>query len=131
MATTTLFTGLCIPVENKSLLIMANRIMDGAYRTEVEIIRSLYQEGKKAEADKLKKQLMAFTPSATFKGGRKMEYLDTYSQFVILDLDKLSAVQLSDAITIAREITYTFFAFICNFQCLMQPFTREHISEVC
>lgn len=112
MATTTLFTGLCIPVENKSLLIMANRIMDGAYRTEVEIIRSLYQEGKKAEADKLKKQLMAFTPSATFKGGRKMEYLDTYSQFVILDLDKLSAVQLSDAITIAREIPYTFFAFI-------------------
>lgn len=111
MATATIFKGFNNPVENKSLIVLTKDIKEGKFKDEVEKVTALAQQGKKEEADKLKKQLLAFTPSATFEGGRKLEYLKQYSQYIILDLDKLTAEQMQMAFDKATSITYTFCCF--------------------
>lgn len=111
MASTTLFRQFNIPIENKSLIVTTKEIIEGKYKNEVELVRSAIQRGDKEEADKLKKQLLAFTPSATFSGGRKMDHFVSYSQFIVLDIDKLTPEQLQSAFDNAISIPYTFACF--------------------
>jgi hypothetical protein len=111
MASATIFKGFNNPTENISLIILTNQIKDGKYKEEVQKVTALASQGNKEEADKLKKQLLAFTPSGTFEGGRKLEYLTMYSQFIILDLDKLTPEQLQAAFDKAAAIPYTFCCF--------------------
>jgi hypothetical protein len=111
MASATIFKGFNNPIENKSLIILTKEIHDGRYKDEVRKVTELATQGNKEEADKLKKMLPAFTPSGTFKGGRKLEYLDQYSQFIILDLDKLSHDDLQAAFQKAAAIPFTFCCF--------------------
>lgn len=111
MASATIFKGFNNPVENKSLIVLTKEIKEGKYKSEVEKVTALASQGNKEEADKLKRQLLAFTPSATFEGGRKLEFLKQYSQFIILDLDKLSHDDLLTAFEKAAAIPYTFSCF--------------------
>lgn len=111
MACSTIFSGFNQPVENKALLIIIKDIKEGRYKADIENIRALIQSGATDKADKLKKQLPAFTPSTTFKGGRKAELLDQYSGFVHLDFDKLSEVQLNTAFQEIARNPYTFACF--------------------
>lgn len=111
MASATIFKGFNNPLENKSLIILTKEIKEGKYKQEVQQVTALASQGKKEEADKLKKQLLAFTPSAIFEGGRKLEYLKQYSQFIILDLDKLTPEQLQAAFDKAAAMSYTFCCF--------------------
>ncbi|GAK89003.1 hypothetical protein JCM19297_3527 [Nonlabens ulvanivorans] len=67
--------------------------------------------GKPERADQFKKELVAFTPSATFEGGRKMEYFKKYSGFVHLDFDKLEPDELQEAKQKIQSIPYTFACF--------------------
>ncbi len=73
------------------------------FKTEVAQIRLALQRSNKAKADKLKKQLPAFTPSGNFNGGRTLEHLVEYTQLVILDFDKLEKVQLEGLKQEARQ----------------------------
>jgi len=111
MASATIFKGFNNPIENKSLIILTKEIQEGKYKDEVRKVTELATQGKKEEADKLKKMLPAFTPSGTFQGGRKLEYLEQYSQFIILDLDKLSQDDLQAAFQKAAAIPFTFCCF--------------------
>lgn len=111
MASATIFKGFNNPLENKSLIILTKEIKEGKYKDEVQRVTALARQGKKEEADKLKKQLLAFTPSAIFEGGRKLEYLKQYSQYIILDLDKITSEQLQAAFDKAAAIPYTFCCF--------------------
>jgi hypothetical protein len=111
MATATIFKQFTIPVENKSLLLIGNEIISGKYKTEVEEIRTLIQQGKTEEANNKKMQLLAFTPSATFSEKRQMLFLKSYSGFVHLDFDKLIPEQLQNAFEIIAQIPFTFLCF--------------------
>lgn len=111
MASATLFKGFNNPVENKSLIILTKEIQEGKYKAEVEQVRQLIMQGNKEEADRLKKLLPAFTPSAVYKGGRKPEFLEMYSQFIILDFDKLLPNELQAAFQKAAAVPYTFSCF--------------------
>lgn len=73
------------------------------FKTEVAQIRLALQRSNKVKADKLKKQLPAFTPSGNFNGGRTLEHLVEYTQLVILDFDKLEKVQLEGLRQEARQ----------------------------
>lgn len=95
----------------KSLIVIAKDIAEGKYQSEIEYIRTLYAEGKHDEVDKCKAQLLAFTPSGTYKEQRIAEYLDEYSGFVHLDFDELAPEQLDVAFKIIAEIPYTFLCF--------------------
>jgi hypothetical protein len=111
MATTTLFINFNQPVENKSLLDIMIDIQSGKYKSDIERLRDLIKQEDFENADILKKQLPAFTPSATFKGGRKPEFLDKYSHFVHLDFDKLPQDKLEEAFQKIIKIPYTFACF--------------------
>lgn len=112
MATCTIFKNFTTPVENKSLIIILNDITSDKYKSNVEAIRSLKVEGKTEEAQEKKKQLPAFTPSATFKDRRVMDSFDNYSNFIHLDFDKLTPEQMQQAFEIITQIPYTFGCFI-------------------
>lgn len=112
MATATIFKNFTIPVENKSLLLIAADIASDKYQAEVEEIRKLNAQGKTEEAANKKKKLLAFTPSAVFSEKRQMPLLTMYSGFVHLDFDKLTPEQLVAAFKIITEIPYTFLCFI-------------------
>src|SRR5690606_38154089 len=112
MATASIFQNYVHLVEHKALIIITKQIQEGQYKEQVEAIRKLIAEGQEKEADKLKKQLPAFTPSGTFENGRKAELLTQYSGFVILDLDKLSPEDLARAKSLVALAPYTFAAFI-------------------
>ena len=111
MATTTLFKNFNQAVENKPLLDIMKDIQSGKYKPEIDKIRQLIKQEDFEKADSLKKKLPAFTPSATFKGGRKPEFLDKYSQFVHLDFDKLPQDKLEEAFQKIILIPYTFSCF--------------------
>lgn len=112
MATASIFQNYVHLVEHKALIIITKQIQEGNYKEQVEAIRKLIAEGQEKEADKLKKQLPAFTPSGTFDNGRKAELLTQYSRYVILDLDKLNPTDLERAKSLVALAPYTFAAFI-------------------
>ena len=87
MSAATFFKGFNIPIEDKSLIVITKDIKEGKYRQEVQKVTALFQASNLDEAEAAKKSLPAFTPSATYKGGRKPEYVTSYSHFIVLDLD--------------------------------------------
>lgn len=107
----TIFKNFTKPVEEKSLILITKDIQEGKYRDEIETIRNLIASGGRNAADKAKKKLLAFTPSATFDDGRQMKHFKAYSSFVILDLDKLTAEQYNDAFATAKANEHTFCCF--------------------
>lgn len=87
------------------------QIRDGKHGIRIEYLRELLKTGNKDEYDKQKKSLPAFTPSATFKGGRTADCIDKYSGFIHLDLDKLSEDKLAKALSNVIQIPYTYACF--------------------
>lgn len=112
MSACTIFKNFTVPVEDKSLVIISKWIAEGNFKTEIEEIRSLVQQGKTEEASDKKKQLLAFTPSGIFKEKRQMPYLERYTGFLHLDFDKLTPEQLQQAFQVISGIPYTFICFV-------------------
>ncbi|MCX6240737.1 MAG: DUF3987 domain-containing protein [Bacteroidetes bacterium] len=111
MACSTIFSGFSQTIENRALLLIIQDIKEGKYRADIEPIRSLFASGNTERADHLKRQLPAFTPSATFIGGRKADFLDQYSGYVHLDFDKLTTEQLNNAFHAISQIPFTVACF--------------------
>ncbi len=111
MASSTIFKNFNQPIENKAILLITKDIAEGKYKDLVEPIRMAIGMGKADRVDRLKKELPAFTPSGTFEGGRKMEYLKMYNGFVHLDFDKLSPDELAKAKSQVQEMPTTFACF--------------------
>ncbi|MFV0228576.1 DUF5906 domain-containing protein, partial [Empedobacter falsenii] len=74
--------------------------------------RKSLEQGKMEPYEKAKKSLLAFTPSATFKGGRKLDYLQYYNQIIVLDIDKVEKNKLAEIKQKATELSTTLVAFI-------------------
>lgn len=81
------------------------------YKEEIEALQKLISEGRTEEYTNQKKSLLAFTPSGTFEGGRKLDLLKEYSGIIILDFDKLTESHLNAILEKTRKIPYTFSAF--------------------
>jgi hypothetical protein len=111
MASSTIFKNFNQPIENKSLLLITKDIAEGKYKDIIEPIRMAIGMGKTDRVDKFKRELPAFTPSGTFEGGRKMEYLKMYSGFVHLDFDKLTPDELAKAKSQVCDMPTTFACF--------------------
>ena len=111
-ATVSVFTNFVNKIEDKPLEEILNDIKKGTYRTKISEIRTFLDNDKKDEAAELKKQLDAFTVSGTFSNGRSVDKIQIYSQYVILDIDKLSILQLQEVKNTARLAVYTYAAFV-------------------
>ena len=70
----TIFKNFNEVVEHKSLLTILDEIKTGKYRPGIIYLRKSLAENKTEAYNKAKKSLPAFTPSAKFVGGRKLEF---------------------------------------------------------
>ena len=80
------------------------------WKNKIEEVRYHISNGDKNKAKYIKNGLPAFTISATFKGGRKKEHFDTYTNLLHLDYDHVDNVEELKAKVI--DIPYTYAAFI-------------------
>lgn len=99
-------------IENQKIIEVLNDIKTGKYINVITYLRKSLAESKMEAYERAKKSLPAFTPSASFRGGRKLEFVTAYTQIVVLDIDKLSKEQLTNAKALAQETPYTYSAFI-------------------
>ena len=112
MGKVTIFTGFNLPVEDIDILSVLQDVRIGKYRADIENIRSLLAKADYLKADQLKRQLPAFTPSATFSGGRKADNITAYSGVIHLDFDKLNPGQLTSGYSKITQSPYTLACFL-------------------
>jgi Virulence-associated protein E/VirE N-terminal domain/Domain of unknonw function from B. Theta Gene description (DUF3874) len=108
----TIFKNFNEVVEHKTLLTILDEIKTGKYKPGIVYLRKSLAENKTEAYNKAKKSLPAFTPSAKFVGGRKLEFLAEYSKCIILDIDKLNEKDLQNASHLANQSEFTFASFI-------------------
>ncbi|MBW8360116.1 MAG: virulence-associated E family protein [Weeksellaceae bacterium] len=107
----TIFKNFNEVIENKDILKILEDIKTGTYRNAITYLRKSLAEDKKEAAERAKKALPAFTPSATFKGGRKMEFLTNYNALVVLDIDKINKEKLQESKEKLKGNQFVFAAF--------------------
>ncbi|AYO57335.1 virulence-associated E family protein [Chryseobacterium sp. 6424] len=107
----TIFKNFNEVIEQKDILKILDDIKTGTYRNAITYLRKSLAEDKKEAAERAKKSLPAFTPSATFKGGRKMEFLTAYNALVVLDIDKITKEKLTESKEKLAENEFVFAAF--------------------
>ena len=107
----TFFKNFNEPIADKQLDDTLKAIGSGAWNKQIEKLRDYLAKGNQKGFENLKKSLPAFTPSGLFAGGRKLEYLQQYSGFVILDIDKLSNDKLLKAKETAKQSKYCYACF--------------------
>ncbi|WP_394759636.1 VapE domain-containing protein [Flavobacterium sp.] len=110
--TITVFKNFNEVIEHKKITEILQEIKTGKYKHAIVYLRKSLTENKLEAYEKVKKSLPAFTPSAKFVGGRKLEFLAEYSNFIILDIDKLSKEELQKASINANQSEFTFASFI-------------------
>ena len=88
------------------------KINNGTYKHLVQPLTNLYAQGKFEEYAELKKKLPSFITAGTFVGGRKAENLNQYSNYIILDIDKLPVENIEDVKNKICEVPFTFACFI-------------------
>ena len=98
-------------VQNQKIIEVLQDIKTGKYKNVITYLRKSLAESKMEAYERAKKSLPAFTPSACFKSGRKLEFITAYTQMVVLDIDKLSKEQLTNAKALASQSPYTFASF--------------------
>ena len=108
----TIFKNFTEVVEQQPITSILADIKNGKYKNGITYLRKSLAENKTDAYDKGKKSLLAFTPSATFVGGRKLEFIKDYTGILILDIDKLSPEQLKQTSFKANQCEYTFASFI-------------------
>ena len=108
----TIFKNFIEVVEQQPITSILADIKNGKYKNGITYLRKSLAENKTDAYDKGKKSLLAFTPSASFVGGRKLEFIKDYTGILILDIDKLSPEQLKQTSLKANQCEYTFASFI-------------------
>ena len=79
----TIFKNFNEVIEQKTIPEILHEIKTGKYRPGITYLRKSLAENKLEAYEKAKKSLPAFTPSGKFVGGRKMEFLEAYSNFTL------------------------------------------------
>ena len=108
----TIFKNFIEVTEQKDILKILSDIKTGVYQNAITYLRKSLADDKKEAAERAKKSLPAFTPSATFNGGRKMEFLTNYNGLMVLDIDKLEKEKLQQCKTKIRMDDFVFASFV-------------------
>lgn len=98
--------------EQKDILKILSDIKTGVYQNAITYLRKSLADNKKEAAERAKKSLPAFTPSATFNGGRKMEFITNYNALMVLDIDKLEKEKMQQCKTKIRMEDIVFASFV-------------------
>ena len=116
-------------VQNQKIIEVLEDIKTDKYKNVITYLRKSLAESKMEAYERAKKSLPAFTPSACFKSGRKLEFITAYTQMVVLDIDKLSKEQLTNAKALASQSPYTFASFTSPSGNGLKIFVRVNSSQ--
>ena len=108
----TIFKNFNEVTEQKDILKILSDIKTGVYQNAITYLRKSLAVDKKEAAERAKKSLPAFTPSATFNGGRKMEFLINYNGLMVLDIDKLEKEKMQQCKTKISMDNLVFASFV-------------------
>lgn len=86
-------------------------IRTGVEQQKIISLRQLLLDGKQEQYDKDKKSLRGFTPSASYAGRRKADFLKEYNSNIILDIDELTPFMLLQVRSIAEQCQFTYACF--------------------
>lgn len=86
-------------------------IREGRYGPPVLELRRKLSEGDKEGAEQIKKRLLAFTVSATYKGRRTKDCLTGYNPLMVLDLDGLQPDRIDGLRLLIEGEPYTVACF--------------------
>ena len=78
-------------------------IRDGMWRTEVELIRTLRGEGRKDEADRMKRRLPAAVVAGDCMPGRFPKYLTRRTGMAVMDIDHIDPERLEELKTLLMD----------------------------
>lgn len=95
-----------------SLLSAFYGIRDGKCAPAIHSLRAKREAGDLAGAEQIKKELPAFTVSATYQGIRKAKGLKTYNPLLILDIDGLEAGQVPVLRALIEGACYTVCCYV-------------------
>lgn len=87
-------------------------IKTGSVATQIEEIRVAKSNRGNELADRLKRQLPAFTPSGVFGKGHRKEHLQEYNPLIVLDIDKVGSEKATELKKKAAGLATTYAAFI-------------------
>lgn len=97
---------------NHPLTAIAGEIQNGKYEIPVSLHRTALTAGDKDTAERIKKTLMAFTVSATYRETRRIEHLSRYNPLQILDIDGLDPTDIPRLRTLIEAAPYTVYCFL-------------------
>ena len=100
------------PIQNISLNEILKEIKTGTYKDDVEYLRGVKQMGNDDLANSLKNKLFGFTTSGTFGTPRSKNNIETYSQTLCLDFDKIPNDEIENLKQIVNNCSYTLASFI-------------------
>lgn len=106
-----MFKGFSSHVAKVPLLQKLREIASTTHQKTVDRVRALLREGKKEEADRVKKQLPPCTFSATYRERRIPEMIESYNDIQIMDFDDLTAAQMECCRKKIKEDRSTLFVF--------------------
>lgn len=112
MMQTTIFSEFTKVVDSDAIEHIFSRIASDKDKKQISPIRKLVADGNLRKANELKKQLLGFTPSGQFKGGRTIQNLIKYNPFICLDLDKIPEDRIQAIKQKARKSLYTHCIFL-------------------
>ncbi|NWJ49445.1 MAG: primase C-terminal domain-containing protein [Bacteroidetes bacterium] len=98
--------------EHATLEEVLMRIKLCTYGKLIRELRDYVKAGDLKRANEIKRSLLAFTPSATFEGGRKLENMLKYTGIIVLDIDKLTDEDLLRIKAIINQCEYTLACFV-------------------
>ena len=107
----TIFQNFTQVIAQQEISEVLDQVRSGKYSKQVATLQKLVNSGKLEEYNQQKKSLLAFTPSGTFVGGRKMQFLKSYSGLIILDFDKLTENHMELLCEQVPKTPYTFAFF--------------------
>lgn len=108
----TIYNDFHTPVEDKDFLAVIEQIKSNDFEEKIKSIRYAYHQGNESLGDSLKRELPAFTPSATFINGRTLDALTSYNQLAHVDLDDIPVTELNNLLDVVNNSDFTFASFI-------------------
>lgn len=124
-----LFNNFHTPVEDKDFLAVIEQVRSTEFQERINSIRHAHHQGKTSLGDSIKKELPGFTVSGIFKGGRKLEHLEQYSQLAHVDIDKLELEEVEPLREKINKCGYTFASFISPSGKGIKVFVRINSSK--
>lgn len=106
-----LFKGFSKTTGNKTLTEVLKEVETGKHAANIGKIRMLIQEGKQDEAARVKRQLPAFTLSATYRESRIAENVTRYNDVIMLDFDKMTEEEINRSRPLIEASPHTLFYF--------------------